>query len=264
MEFSKVSRTFRKKNGHFNFDLAYILYFYDAYLRERSIRALAAVMGMTNKAMMEAIQRHPELQQAMEIADENRTKGVLSNYVQKSLSPEARKTWEKLAGLETWEAIELTLKNKPLRLRQQLFCYAILYTGYDMSKACAMVAIDRAQIERWKADPEFLQMLEEVQFHKKNFFEKGLIGLVHENHPGAILFVNRTYNADRGYSERLDLNQNARPSSDWDVGDLDLDLETMKKVLAAIEKKKAAEEGPDVDGMAAQLLLPPAKKAKAK
>jgi hypothetical protein len=109
------------------------------------------------------------------------------------------------------------------------------------------VGISRGYMEKWKEDPEFLQMLEEIQFHKKNFYERALIGLVAENHAGAILFVNKTYNADRGYSERLDLNVNAQTGRvDWSIDDLDLDLETQKKLLAAIERKKR-EEGASED-----------------
>jgi hypothetical protein len=123
----------------------------------------------------------------------------------------------------------------------------VIHTGHDLSKACAMVAVRRHDIEKWKTDLDFLQMLEEVRFHKENFFEKGLIGLCAEGHPGALLFVNRTYNKHRGYGETLEINgAGANRGDEWDVSGLDLDFETMKKVLKAIEKKKAEREANDI------------------
>lgn len=265
MEFSKISRTFRKKNGHFNYDLAYILNFYDAYLRDRNIKQVSAIFGMTHKALAEAIERHPELQEAMAIADENRKKGLLAHYIVSNLSPQARAVWDRITKLDSAEEIEQVFKKYTVKLRQQLFCTAVLYTGHDNSKALRLVGISYNMLMKWRADPEFLQMLEEVQWHKKQFFQKQLIGLVSEGHPGAVLFVNRTVNADMGYSERLELNMQAQTRSDYDLNDLGefLDLETQKKILAAIEAKKARDEqDPDIYDVDEPPKLLPAKVAK--
>lgn len=245
MEFSKISQSLRKKNGKFDMDLMFILAFYDAYIRERSLKVVAEVFGMRLTALMTKIATHPELQQAKAFADEHRNKGYLGNYVVKNLSKEARAVWNKIQDLSTQEEIDAIFKGRPLRIRQQLFCTAVLYTGFDLSKATSMIGINRGEIDRWKKDPDFLQMLEEIQFHKKNFFEKALIGLVHENHPGAIIFVNRTYNRDRGYSDQIDLNVHAQEgATEFSLEELisDMDLPTQKKLLAAIEKRKLQHE----------------------
>jgi hypothetical protein len=136
------------------------------------------------------------------------------------------------------ETIEKIFSGKAVQLRQQLFIHALCHTGFDLSKACRMVGINRMLIEQWRRDAEFLQLLEEVQFHKKNFFEKALIGLVAEGHPGAVVFVNRTLNADRGYSEKLEVNHSGSVGNQsFALDDLDLDLETRKKILLAIRKR---------------------------
>src|SRR5690606_14891883 len=111
---------------------------------------------------------------------------------------------------------------------QQLFCHALLHTAYDISKACHMVGISFNTLNKWRNDLEFLQMLEEVQFHKKNFFENALIGLVGESHPGAVIFANRTLNADRGYSDKLELTHETKETGrmNFDIADLDLDVPT--------------------------------------
>jgi hypothetical protein len=241
MEFSKISKSAHKKNARWNVDLTFILTFYDCYVREPSLNITAAALGIRAPNLRVLIDKHPELAQAKEMAEQNRNKGMLGNYVLTNLTKASKEIWDRLTKVNTHEAIESIFKGKPIKLRQELFCHAILHTGYDISKACNIVGVDRYQMESWKQDLGFLQMLEEVQFHKKNFFEKALIGLVAEGYPGAIIHANRTVNADRGYREGIDVNINGTPGRvDWEIGDLDLDVETMKKVLAAIEKKKQA------------------------
>lgn len=241
-EISKVSREFRKKNGNFNVDLAFVLQFYDCYSRERNLAVVASAFGVTQWNLGKIIERHSELQLAMTMADENRKKGVLANYILANLSPQARAIWEKITKLSTYAEVDACFKNKPLQLRQQLFCTAVLYTGHDYAKALRMVGVPYGDFMKWRTDPEFSQMLEELQWHKKQFFHKSLMGLVAEGHPGAVIFVNRTVNADMGYSERLDLNiQGQTHAGDYPLDQLGLPASVLKQVLEAMEKKKAAD-----------------------
>lgn len=240
MKISNVASSIRKKKGKWNVDLEFIITFYDCYVRERSLRTVAAALGMRDSQLQLLFAKHPELEQAREMAERNRSKGALKNYIISHLSQENRVLWDRLIKMSTLEEINAIFKRKPNKVRQQLFCHAILHTGYDLSKACFMVGINRVKLEGWRQDPVFLQMLEEIQFHKKNFFEHALIGLISDGYPGAIIYANRTINRDRGYDEKVTIeNTNTGITVDWDIGNLDLDLPTMKKVLAAVEKKKA-------------------------
>lgn len=237
----KVSKIIHKKGHRWNVDLEFILAFYDAYLREKNLQKVAASLEIRPWNLQDLIKKHPELQQAKEAADRNRVKSKLANYALSHLSPECRKIWNKLESLDTYEEIDELFKGKSVRLRQQLFCHAILHTGYDVSKACSLVGINRGVMNKWRDDLEFMAMLEEVQFHKKNFFENGIVALCHDLHPGALIFANRTINADRGYNEKLEITgqkQVLGPVTDFDISDLELDLETQRKILAAIEKWK--------------------------
>lgn len=262
-EISKVSREFRKKNGHFNVDLAFVLQFYDAYARERNLAVVAHAFGVTPWNLQKIIERHTELQLAMSMADENRKKGILANYILANLSPQARATWDKITKLETYAEVDACFKGKPLRLRQQLFCTAVLYTGHDYAKALRMVGVPYGEFMKWRQDAEFCQMLEELQWHKKQFFHKSLMGLVAEGHPGAVIFVNRTVNADMGFSERLDLNVvGGQAGNDvrYELEQLNLPTSVLKTVLEAIERKNKE------DGIveAEEVPAPPAKRIPAK
>jgi hypothetical protein len=241
-EISKISREFRNKKG-FNVDLAFVLQFYDCYVRERNLGQLASAFGVTQWNLGKIIERHPELQLAMTMADENRRKGLLANYILANLSKQARAIWDKITKLSTYEEVDAAFKGKPLRLRQQLFCTAVLYTSHDYAKALRIVGVPYNDFMKWRTDPEFTQMLEELQWHKKQFFHKSLMGLVAEGHPGAVIFVNRTVNADMGFSERLDLNLGGQTqgAGDYPLDELGLPAAVLKQVLDAIERKKAAD-----------------------
>jgi hypothetical protein len=242
-EISKISREFRKKNGGFNVDLAFVLQFYDCYARERNLAVVAHAFGVTPWNLQKIIERHSELQLAMTMADESRKKGILANYILSNLSPQARAIWDKITKLSTYEEVDACFKNKPLKLRQQLFCTAVLYTSHDYAKALRIVGVPYGDFMRWRTDPEFSQMLEELQWHKKQFFHKSLMGLVAEGHPGAVIFVNRTVNADMGFSERLDLNVHGQVggAGDYPLDQLDLPPAVLKQILEAVERKKAAD-----------------------
>lgn len=262
-EINKISREFRKKSGHFNVDLAFILQFYDAYVRERNLGQVASTFGVTPWNMGQIIKRNPELQLAVAMADENRKKGILANYALSNLSPEARKMWDRITKLETHAEIDACFKGKTLKLRQQLFCTAVLYTCHDYAKSLRMVGVPYADFLKWRNDPEFLQMLEELQWQKKQFFHKSLMGLVCEGHPGAVVFVNRTVNADMGFSERLDLNVQgqAAHAGDYPLDQLGLPASVLKQVLEAMEKKKAADAK---NGAVEAEVIPPKRRITAK
>jgi hypothetical protein len=201
-------------------------------------------MDMRPKTLRELIERHYELQQALTLADANRVKSRLSAYTIDNLAPDVRKVWNKLQGMSKMEEIDAVFRpHKSVKLRQQLFCAAFLHSGFDLSKACATVGIGRQVLNKWRDDVDFLGLLEEMMFHKKNFIENKLFALCHDMHPGAIMFANRTLNADRGFNEKITVTDNTTvvgQHADFDLSDLDLPPEILEAVAVAIEKYKKA------------------------
>ncbi len=244
-----------KKNGFKpkkKLDMEFILRFYDAYIRTYNLAKVAAALEMSPIQIERRIEKVPELKEAQELADRLRSKSSsLSNFVFRSLTKEAQETWEKLQkSADNKETIQKIFSRKTKQIRQELFIHALVHSSYDLSTACRMVGMDRSALQKWKHDLEFLQLMEEIQWHKKNFFESALVQLVEERHPGAVMFVNRTLNADRGYSEKLQINHSGEINSGLSLAELDLDMETRKKVLQAIRLKKASApkqiEGPTI------------------
>jgi hypothetical protein len=241
--------------------LTYMLNFYDAYVRDKNLNKVAAAMGTVPSGITDKVDRWPILKRVMEIADKNRAANSLKGYVTRQLSQEAKETWKELQEqAEGMEGIESIFAGKTRKIRQELFIYAMMTSGFNVSEAMRSVGINHDMMSGWREDLDFLQLLEEVHFHKKNFFENQLIGLVSEAHPGAVMFVNRTVNADRGYSEKLELAHSGeiKGGDGIKLEDLDLDLETRKKVLAAVRQLKesrAVEGAKQVSAAAAPKLI---------
>ena len=226
---------------------AFLIKFYEAAQREKSIEGLARAVDTTFETMRRWLKRFPELAEAKKIAEKKREATTFKDYVFKHLSPEAREIW---GELEFWKssdkhaekALEL-LDGKPKKLLQELFIHALIANGFNPSEACHAVNITYSQFEYWRAnDLEFLQMVEEIEWHKKNFYEQALHDLVGERNVAAVMFANRTKNADRGYSEKLNVEHSGSVSVGFSIDQLHLPLEVRKQVLAAIRDCEAKEK----------------------
>lgn len=227
--------------GHkFKLTWNFIFRFYDAYSRSKNMAKVAACLGTSAANLERRIEKYPPLRKAQEAADEYRPAQTLSAYSFSQLSEKGKRVWKELQTANSAEGIQALFAGENKKLRQELFIYALANTAYDLSSACRMVGIDRSLLGKWKHDLEFIQLLEEIQWHKKNFFETSFISLAEERHPGAIIFGNKTLNADRGYSEKLQLeHKGGIGGGGIDIEELDLDLATRKKILEAVRFQKA-------------------------
>lgn len=181
---------------------------------------LLARKGLTDGAIAEALDVNPvnfgewkrdkpEVAYALQRGKspaEGDTTGELKDYVYKHLSPELKKYWDEIVEWEdhedSFEKITAILHKTTDSVRQQLFIHAMFHTIFDLSEACRLVGIGRRTLESWAAsDSNFTALMQELDFHKKNFFEKGLIDLTLMRNPHVVMFVNKTKNRDRGYGE---------------------------------------------------------------
>lgn len=224
--------------------LDFILDFYDAWLRSDDPGKVATALNISSTTVMNAwIAKHPELRQAKELADSRRgSRDTFSGYIFKHLSSEAQKIWEQIKfwdDASAYDKIETVLNGQTKRIRQELFIHALVSSNFDISEALRMCSMARSTFNHWRdTDLEFRQLVEEIQWHKKNFFERALMDLVETRHPSAVMFVNRTINADRGYTEKMEVQHSGYLGGGIRFEELDLDLDTKKKVLEAIRRKK--------------------------
>ena len=167
-------------------------------------------------------------------------------YVYQRLSCDLRKVWGKINKLDKkksgLERIEAILDKKGKIVRQSLFIYAWTSGNFSISQALRKVNISRTTLERWKKDDsDFAKLLEEIVWHKKNFFEDHLCKLVAGGDTSAILFVNKTFNRDRGYNEKVEMDVNLSGEVNQNVMNVDvlkLPLNTRKEILKSLRKAK--------------------------
>lgn len=242
-----TSGTRKKPTGKRKITIQFILDFYDALRMDGTVKRAADILEIEYGALQGRIKAYPILKKVVDISKSKREEGrgnTLAHYVSQNMSREARNVWEKLktqrvdkigSDPETFWGVHQK------GIRQQCFIQALISGGFNFNEACKMVHISKAALDGWTEEPEFQRLLKEVQWHKKNFFENALIGLVEEKHPLAVMFVNRTINADRGYSEKIQIEHSGSVAG-FSIDDLNLDLETRKKILIAIRERKEQSE----------------------
>lgn len=191
----------------------------------------------------------PELVEALAMArQERKERDSLPEWIYSHMTPELRALWDKIGKLEEGKnpaaAIEEILEDAGLRVRQELFLHALCMLQFSPSRALAKVNVTKKELDRWLMDGEFARLMEEILWHKGNFFEEHLVNLVQMNVPAAVIFANKTFNKDRGYASRHQLDVNV--SGGVAVGVLDLAELTpylsesgKLELLEAIRKREA-------------------------
>lgn len=148
---------------------------------------------------------HDALQRARRTITQSKTQQTL-DYIYNRLPPHLKLLWDKINLCEHAEGgsakLEALFKDHGMRARQHLFLHAMIVTNFNASEACRKVGVSKATVDAWvRTDPDFPELLDEILWHKKNFFESALIERVAEGDVNATLFANRTLNRDRGYGE---------------------------------------------------------------
>lgn len=176
---------------------------------------------------------------------------AFQDYLYGRLPKELRKVWKKIMRCEKdpslTERVEAMLKNTGKVGRQHLFLYALFDSKFNLSEACKKIRISKATLDHWVTlDPEFGELLDEVNWHKGNFFESKFLELVGNGHPGAVMMAQKTFNADRGYGTKKTVKHEHNHSvkhkvSVVPVDEMDLTLEQKLALRDRVRKVKAIE-----------------------
>ena len=193
-----------------------------------------------NKALRDAIERGRNSKGKM-------TTQRWFDYVYQKLPENLMKIWDEIQDLEAQpngiQKIESLLETNGKRARQHIFLHALVTANFNVSRACSICNIPRRTFENWVTnEPDFSELMNEINVHKKNFFEASLVGLVARGDSAATIFVNRTYNRDRGYNEKVDVNvigkiEHEHVHAHISIDELELGLEVRTEILKAIRKR---------------------------
>jgi transcriptional regulator with XRE-family HTH domain len=217
---------------------------------------IAEAIGVDKSTFSRWQLKHPALVDALSRARKIRQKveaegTSLSRYIYQRLPVELRELWDKVMLMERSpdgaERIEAFLADKGDRVRQNLWVHAMIVTDFDSNRACKMVNIPSREVKRWvQTDPEFVDLIDELQSYKKQFYESALIDQVAQGNVPSIIFANRTFNRDLGYGEVKGVEHSGSVTHNHlhahthlviDPEELGLDLPTTLKILEALEAK---------------------------
>lgn len=166
----------------------------------------ARLLGVSKVMFYKWLKDRPELKEALELAKADAGgDGTFPSWVYARLSPELKALWDKIDNWSDqkngYQKITELLADHGARTRQQLFLHALCVSAFNPSEAMRKVGVSKRELDRWaEADPDFCELVEEIDYHKKNFFEGSLVQLVAAGDPSATTFANKTVNADRGYA----------------------------------------------------------------
>ena len=139
--------------------------------------------------------------------------------------------------------------------KQSLLLHAYVKSGFNMSMALRVVRLRKSTLDRWIIeDDNFALVMNEIQWHRKNFVESALFALVHAGDTKAVIFANQCLNRDRGFVNRVEMRVEEIGASeiDWDISDLDLPPDVIELVIDAIEKREQDQKAITVEGGVAE------------
>ena len=230
-------------------------FYIDAYILAKggaSNYAISKALGFAKESAVDTLLGYkPILRYALETArgkgSRRKVQEEFNEYIYGHLSPQMKALWDKITywddNAEGPEKIQLLLGPENKRVRQQLWVHAMVKSNFNATEACRVTHCSKRTIDAWaKTDPEFPALLEELQWHKKNYFESALVDLAAMQNVPAIIFANRTLNKDRGYSETLQVQMGGSVEVNHNVismDQLDLSLEVRVAIREAMRAKMA-------------------------
>ncbi len=220
-----------------------------------SCAGIAKALGVAPKTFQLWCRVKPALGKAVQRGRRGRAPGEEFNfheYVFEQLSPHLQEVWVEIhrSELETngTAMVEAMLANQGKRVRQQLFIYALTSSNFNVSQSLRRLNIPRKTYESWVAnDTEFAELMSEIQWHKKNFFEAAGMALVARGDVPMTMFALKTQCRDRGWGEKTEIVHSGEVKASAEVTvkieELDLDIDTRQALLVAMRKRQSIING---------------------
>lgn len=225
-------------------------------------------LGVSHEGMRLWVRDRPALAEALRTArepDPDCDGGTFRDYVYARLPDRLQQLWDRLDLCDELDngtsRAEAMLRGEGDDARQHLFLYALIHCNFNASEACRKVCVTKRQLDNWvKRSPDFAELVDEIQWHKGNFFEGALCQLVAKGELAAIIHANKTYNRGRGYGETLKVDVKAGGRVEHEhthqhlhamvrLSDLELPVEVMEQVLLAMRARDATAALPAGSGL---------------
>lgn len=239
------------KGTNTKFKPAYYVRVYEMAKTGMPEKAIAESLGVLPVTFLKWKKRHPDLVEILEEArKKNSEQETFNDYLYGRLPKRLRAVWDRILRYEEKykknphkmpiERIEALLADNGKQARQQLFLHALMSSNYSLTSACRRVNVSKRTFERWVLeDPEFAGLVEGIDQAKSDFFQDCLIDACKRGETSAIVFANRTYNAKRGYGNKVTVDHTGSVQHNHGVVSIDklnLPIKERKAVLKALRK----------------------------
>jgi len=214
---------------------------------------IATHMGVKTETLRHWIKTKPAFRSALKQGREQckgTAPGVIADYmhyVYGLLPPNLKRLYDEIKQFheekKPLKRIDALLRLEGKRARQYLFLQALVSSNFNPSMACRFVAISVDTFQQWvREEPEFANLMQQMQVHKKNLFESALIRLVKLGEPSAVMFANKTINRDRGFSEKTEIHHSGEVHHLHHhkvvaIENLNLPLEIRRVLLEAVREQ---------------------------
>lgn len=215
--------------------------------------SIAAMLDVSPQSFHKWRKDRPALQDAIDRGRSKESKlsaGDFLEAIKPMLTEDALKCLNEIQGPNendsAFERFEQAMDDNSKRVRQQMFLYSYVVGEFNVAHACREAGLGRHTITRWmKTDPGFVELMGGIDKAKKDFYESALMHKVANGDTTAIIHVNKTYNRDRGYGERLeiDVRSTVEHRHVIPLQRLNLEFDVMATLLEATRRYQ--EENPD-------------------
>lgn len=152
------------------------------------LKPIYSELGLTESQFTELQRVQLSFQRAVEAGNADRLPAVLAD-----LSDESKEIWKILTDREAFpdsrQQALVAVANGGKREQQKLLIYGLVESHFDVNSALKALKIPLKTFRNWvKDDPEFAEMISEVQDQKKAFIEGRLFRLIAMGSERATIF----------------------------------------------------------------------------
>lgn len=222
-----------------------------AYAAEgMSNKDIASALGVNETTFVRWTKTKPDLPATLRLARQGTKRNDVpsfQDYVYKQLSPHLQACWDRLRTLEREpngkERVESMLQQGGTRLRQHMFIHALVTGLWSPTNALKRTNTSKTELDRWtKEDPDFAKLMDEIHWHKQNWYISQFDMRVAAGDTTAVLHAVKTIAADRGYNDRLTVEHTGtvehQHNQQLDLTELDLPPQVQRQILDAIKQRQ--------------------------
>lgn len=224
---------------------------YELAREGHSDEQIAGALGVAGNTLRTWARKRPAFADALARGRAANTPGGgqdFADYIYQHLPAKLQELWEQIHECKNLvnarERVEALLAGHGTRARQHLFVHALVRTTFNVSKALRMLCISRKQYDYWcSSDPDFHELMDEINWHKNNFFEQAFMMRVAAGDSPAIIHAAKTKLRHRGYNEKHEVEITGQVNhlhAHIDIAQLDLPVDVLEQVLMAVRAQQQA------------------------